>query len=315
VDVKTADEKRVFENFRFLLKNDLNNFTLLKGQYLELNGKTEFHSFGILAYSGLIDRNQKANKFSAGNIAYFHQKQLLANVDPNEIPYRTSFAYLSQFLNDLFVGIILSKKNEFEALESQVIANSNFITYINKSNTTKITISEKGTILKISLRNTSIISVNGIPININRAEVHFFENRGRSYIAKINLLMNVKNREIKINYLTHGLPYDIQTPDRLSEEKEKMAFFNAALAHSSSPDYSFQKSFFGNIEIWEYVKMIGLNSRSTTNLNLLKQAYDQPYLYYEKMDQGDQSSTAYMKKISEFVNSFNLTFQNNDLGW
>jgi hypothetical protein len=127
--------------------------------------------------------------------------------------------------------------------------------------------------------------------------------------------MDVKNREVKLNYLTHGFPYDIQLPDKLTEEKEKMAFFTAALAHSSSPDYSFQESFFSNNEILEYVKMIGLNSRSSTNLNLLKQAYDQSYLYFEKMDQGDQSSTAYMKKVSEFVNSLNLTFQNNDLGW
>ncbi|MCH6232600.1 hypothetical protein [Cognataquiflexum rubidum] len=315
VDVKTADEKRVFENFRFLLKNDLNNFTMLKGQYLELIGKTEFHSFGILAYSGLIDRNQKANKFSAGNIAYFHQKQLLANFDPNEIPYQTSFAILSQFLNDLFFGIIQSHKNEYQPLESKVVSNTNIITYSDKNRTIQTNISEHGVIQKISINNTSFISANGIPIKINRAEVHFFENRGRSYIAKINLLMNVKNREVKINYLTHGFPYDIQIPDRLSEEKEKMAFFTAALAHSSSPDYSFQKSFFSNNEILEYVKMISFNSRSTTNLNLLNQAYDQPYLYYEKMNQSDQSSTAYMKKISEFVNSLNLTFQNNDLGW
>jgi hypothetical protein len=315
VDVKTTDEKRVFENFKFLLKNDLNNFNLLKGQYLELNGKTEFHSFGILAYSGLIDRNQKANKFSAGNIAFFHQKQLLANVDSNVIPYQTSFAIISQFLNDLFFGIIQSHKNEYQPIESKVVSNINLITYANKSRTIQTTVSEYGVIRKISVSNTTFINVNGNPIEIKKAEVHFFESRGRSFIAKINMLMDVKNREVKLNYLTHGFPYDIQLPDKLTEEKEKMAFFTAALAHSSSPDYSFQESFFSNNEILEYVKMIGLNSRSSTNLNLLKQAYDQSYLYFEKMDQGDQSSTAYMKKVSEFVNSLNLTFQNNDLGW
>lgn len=315
VDVKTADEKRVFENFRFRFKEDIQNFNLLKGQYMELNGSTEFHSFGILTYSGLIDRNEKANKFLSGNIAYFHQKQLLANVDPNEIPYRTSFAYLSQFINDLFVGIILSKKNEYQPIESKVVSNTNIITYSNKNRTIQTNISEHGVIKKISIINTSFISANGIPININQAEVDFFESQSKSYIAKINMVMNVQNRDFKLCYLTHGLPYDIQLPDRLTAEKEKMEFFNAALAHSSSPDYSFQKSFFSNNEILEYVKMIDLNSRSTNNLNLLKQAYDQSYLYYVKMDQGDQSSTAYMKKISEFVNSLNLTFQNNDLGW
>jgi hypothetical protein len=315
VDVKTTDEKRVFENFKFLLKNDLNNFNLLKGQYLELIGKTEFHSFGILAYSGLIDRNQKANKFLAGNIAFFHQKQLLANVDSNVIPYQTSFAILSQFLNDLFFGIIQSHKNEYQPIESKVVSNINLITYANKSRTIQTTVSEYGVIRKISVSNTTFINVNGNPIEIKKAEVHFFESRGRSFIAKINMLMDVKNREVKLNYLTHGFPYDIQLPDKLTEEKEKMAFFTAALAHSSSPDYSFQESFFINNEILEYVKMIDLNSRSSTNLNLLKQAYDQSYLYFEKMDQGDQSSTAYMKKVSEFVNSLNLTFQNNDLGW
>lgn len=315
VDVKTTDEKRVFENFKFLLKNDLNNFNLLKGQYLELNGKTEFHSFGILAYSGLIDRNQKANKFLAGNIAFFHQKQLLANVDSNVIPYQTSFAILSQFLNDLFFGIIQSHKNEYQPIESKVVSNINLITYANKSLTIQTTVSEYGVIRKISVSNTTFINVNGNPIEIKKAEVHFFESRGRSFIAKINMLMDVKNREVKLNYLTHGFPYDIQLPDKLSEEKEKMAFFTASLAHSSSPDYSFQESFFSNNEILEYVKMIDLNSRSTNNLNLLKQAYDKSYFYFKKMDQGDQSSTAYMKKVSEFVNSLNLTFQNNDLGW
>jgi len=315
VDVKTTDEKRVFENFKFLLKNDLNNFNLLKGQYLELIGKTEFHSFGILAYSGLIDRNQKANKFLAGNIAFFHQKQLLANVDSNVIPYQTSFAILSQFLNDLFFGIIQSHKNEYQPIESKVVSNINLITYANKSRTILTTVSEYGVIRKISVSNTTFINVNGNPIEIKKAEVHFFESRGRSFIAKINMLMDVKNREVKLNYLTHGFPYDIQLPDKLAEEKEKMAFFTAALAHSSSPDYSFQESFFINNEILEYVKMIDLNSRSSTNLNLFKQAYDKSYFYFEKMDQGDQSSTAYMKKVSEFANSLNLTFQNNDLGW
>ena len=315
VDVKTVDEKRVFENFRFRFKEDIQNFNLLKGQYMELNGSTEFHSFGVLAYSGLIDRNEKANRFTSGNVAFFHQKQLLANIDPNEIPYRTSFAYLSQFINDLFVGIILSKKNEFEALESQVIANSNFITYINKSNTIKITISEKGSILKISLRNTSIIAVNGIPININQAEVDFFESQSKSYIAKINMVMNDQNRDFKLSYLTHGLPYDIQLPDRLTAEKEKMEFFNAAISHSSSPDYTFSEEFFLQNEILESIRRIRLNTSLPASQNMLQKAYQNPYLYFETMSQSDKSSVEYMKKISEFVTSLNLTFQNNDLGW